>query len=276
MTGPDDGGRPVLGSGQFYSEVVRQERVDDLFLAELSQPGDRRVPQHEHELGYVTLVVEGHYEEATELGPTELPAFTAIFNPSGVAHTGRVGGRGTRLFTIECGSRGLARLDLRLPSHPVADAGAGTMLWPGAALYSAWKSRTAEPLLIESYAVEMFGALARWEPVGSVAPPWFARVRDRLHAEFRDRLTIRDLATEAGVHPVHLARVFRAQERQTPGEYLQRLRVRAACDRLGEGEGSLAAVAADCGFYDQSHFNRVFRRIVGSTPGALRRALRRG
>jgi AraC family transcriptional regulator len=73
---------------------------------------------------------------------------------------------------------------------------------------------------------------------------------------------------------VHLAKAFRRIEGQTAGEYLQRLRVRAACDRLRNSDDSLANLAADYGFADQSHFTRTFRKIVGVTPAAFRNVSR--
>ena len=84
---------------------------------------------------------------------------------------------------------------------------------------------------------------------------------------------MRDLAEDAGVHPVHLARVFREQEGRTPGDYLQQLRIRAACHHLRERDYPLAFIAADCGLTDQSHFTRVFRKFTGNTPAQFRRAL---
>jgi len=84
---------------------------------------------------------------------------------------------------------------------------------------------------------------------------------------------MRDLAVDAGVHPVHLARAFQKFERQTPGEYLQRVRVRAACLRFRQHDWPLAVVAAECGFSDQSHLTRVFRKFTGTTPAQFRSRL---
>jgi AraC family transcriptional regulator len=94
-----------------------------------------------------------------------------------------------------------------------------------------------------------------------------------MHEEFRENIRMRELADDAGVHPVHLARVFRAQQGRTPGDYLQRLRVRAACDLLRDRDYPLAIVAAECGFADQSHFTRVFRKFTETTPAQFRRAI---
>jgi AraC family transcriptional regulator len=48
------------------------------------------------------------------------------------------------------------------------------------------------------------------------------------------------------------------------------LRVRAAAEELSRGSLSLAAIAAEQGFYDQSHFSRVFKQKVSMTPGTFR------
>jgi AraC family transcriptional regulator len=150
------------------------------------------------------------------------------------------------------------------------------MLWPGLRLFSAFKAN-AESLEIEAHIFELLAAIARAASESHAheneAPRWFRRVKERLHAEFREHLRMSDLARDAGVHPVHLARVFRKFEKRTPGEYQQRLQLRAACELLRDPEWPLAAIAAECGFADQSHFTRVFRRMAATTPGQFRRAI---
>ena len=84
---------------------------------------------------------------------------------------------------------------------------------------------------------------------------------------------MRDLARDAGVHPVHLARAFRKFEKRSPGEYQQRLQLRAACELLRDPEWPLAEIAAECGFADQSHFTRMFRRMAATTPLRFRQAI---
>jgi AraC family transcriptional regulator len=74
------------------------------------------------------------------------------------------------------------------------------------------------------------------------------------------------MAAAAGVHPVHLAREFRRFERCTVGEYIRRLRIERACNELSNSNDSIAAIASGTGFYDQSHFGRIFKRVVGMTP----------
>ena len=79
-----------------------------------------------------------------------------------------------------------------------------------------------------------------------------------------------DLAAEAGIHPVYLARAFRQRYGSSPAEYARRLRVEAARELLARCDLSLAQVAVEAGFSDQSHLSHQFRRVVGMSPGRYR------
>ena len=263
----------LLRGGEFYSPIQARLGTGDVLLSELRQPCSRSVPRHEHELAYVTVVLHGDYLEGDRGKLDELRPFTAVFNPAGTTHSTVIGPSGASFFTVELRGEALRQLGIRLPRRTTFDRGAGAMLWPGLRLYSAFKTQTADPLLIEAYVFDMLGAITGYETPHRMVPRWFTRVKERLHEGFRDGLRMRDLAHDAGVHPVHLARVFRKIERRTPGEYQQQLQVRAACELLRDPEWPLAAIAAECGFADQSHLTRVFRRMAGTTPARFRQAV---
>jgi AraC family transcriptional regulator len=267
-----------LRGGEFYSPVKARLRNSDVLLSELQQPYPRSVPRHEHELAYVTVVLRGDYLEGDRGRLDELQPLTAVFNPAGIRHSTVIGPAGASLFTIELCEETLRHLGIPLPSSTTFDRGSGAMLWPGLRLYSAFQSQTADPAgleshVLEAHVLEMLGGIAGFDAPGQEAPRWFGRVKERLHEGFCEPLRMGDLAREAGVHPVHLARVFRKIERRTPGEYQQRLQVRAACELLRDPEWPLAVIAAECGFADQSHLTRVFRRMIGTTPARFRRVV---
>ena len=103
------------------------------------------------------------------------------------------------------------------------------------------------------------------------APRWLSQVRAQLHARYEQVIRVTDLAHEAGVHPVHLARVFRRHHGCTVGKYVQRLRVEHACGALTESGTSLSAIALETGFSDQAHFTRRFKEVTGVSPGVYRK-----
>jgi len=90
--------------------------------------------------------------------------------------------------------------------------------------------------------------------------------RDYLHAHTEARVTLDDLAQEAGLSPYHLARLFRAAYGLPPHKYLEGLRVRRAESLIRAGL-PLAEVALAAGFSSQSHLNRSFKQVLGVTPG---------
>jgi AraC family transcriptional regulator len=227
------------------------------------------MPRHEHALAYVTVVLQGDYYEGDHGKLVELTPLTAVYNPAGATHSTTIGPSGASFFTIEFCSEALHALDLRVPERTLIDRGGQAMLWPGLRLYSAFK-QAAEAAIVEACALEVLAAITEFRGCEKSAPGWLGRIKERLQEGFGEPLRMGDLAHEAGIHPVHLARTFRQSERCTPGEYQQRLQVRAACELLRNAEWPLAAIAAECGFADQSHFTRVFRRHTGATPARFR------
>ncbi|HEX4682916.1 MAG TPA: AraC family transcriptional regulator [Gemmatimonadaceae bacterium] len=97
--------------------------------------------------------------------------------------------------------------------------------------------------------------------------------REYLRAHFSEDLKLATLAQACDTSPFHLVRSFTNVVGMPPHAYLTQIRANRARDRLVRGE-TPAAVAAACGFCDQSHLTRIFRRIFGVTPGDYVVALR--
>lgn len=124
---------------------------------------------------------------------------------------------------------------------------------------------------MEGLLLELLAMLARRQhPVEPQKPLWLRRVETRLRDEFTGKPTMTELANEAGVHPTHLAVTFRRFHGSTISEFIQQLRVEAACERLRQPEISLSEIALELGFADQSHFSRIFRRLIGMPPKVWR------
>jgi AraC-like DNA-binding protein len=111
--------------------------------------------------------------------------------------------------------------------------------------------------------------VAAGRPAGTRARRAIADGVREILAEHPER-SLPQLARELSVSPHHLSRVFRAESGHTVSRHRMRLRTRAALDRLAAGERSLARLAADLGFADQSHLCRVMRQETGCAPSALR------
>ncbi len=130
------------------------------------------------------------------------------------------------------------------------------------------------PLAVEGLLLELAAAAARQRKADRPAPAWLATVRDFLHEHFSERIRLADVAAAAGVHPTHLARVFRARLGISVAAYVRELRLDWAAGQLLSTDEPLAAIARDAGFSDQSHFTRAFSAYTGLSPGRYRTTLR--
>jgi AraC-like DNA-binding protein len=110
-----------------------------------------------------------------------------------------------------------------------------------------------------------------WLPAERRADPGLRRVRELLHAQSADDLTIEQLAEVSCRSRFALTRGFRTAYGLTPSEYQRQLRLRHARRLLAAGS-SPADAATAAGFADQSHLTRWFRRHYGITPGTFRGA----
>ena len=87
---------------------------------------------------------------------------------------------------------------------------------------------------------------------------------------YGERITNEALAKACGLSVRAFERQFRAAYHSSPHDYVRQLRVRMSCSPLVFSRKSLAAVATEFGFADQSHFTKEFRRVMGETPRAYR------
>ncbi|WP_233259535.1 AraC family transcriptional regulator [Ramlibacter sp. WS9] len=99
------------------------------------------------------------------------------------------------------------------------------------------------------------------------------KVRDHLQAHYAQDVDVLTLAGIAGLSRAHLTRAFAQHFGVPPHIYLNAVRVRKAQEAMLAGT-SLADVAVDCGFADQSHFSRRFKGALGVTPAQWLRQMR--
>lgn len=203
---------------------------------------------------------------------------TLVFHPPGEPHAQTFSGSPVASFNVEIGSEWLQRaaagssyLDQPAEFHGGEVAALGQSLFHEFACNDEDSAVTIEGLTLEILAA-CTGSNAK--ACAAPHPRWLAEARDLLDARFREPLTLRSIARGAGVHPVYFAAAFRRFYHRSVGEYLRWRRLEYVRGKLLDPELSLAEIALDAGFADQSHLTRNFKRLTGRTPGEYRTFLR--
>ena len=216
-------------------------------------------PPHAHARPLCCLMLDGVSAQTTGREERQREPGRAFFYPAGEVHHERWGARGGRIFSIE-----LAADELRMPAASAELTGWTALL----ARRVHVEASDADDLAIESLAFALAGELAR-EPEDDGR--WSRRVRDYLHAHFTRKLSLREIAAAAGVHPVHVSRAFPLRHGLTLGDYVRALRIDYAARELMCTRRPIADIALDAGFASQPHLTRHFRARIGVTPAAYRR-----
>jgi AraC family transcriptional regulator len=108
-----------------------------------------------------------------------------------------------------------------------------------------------------------------------LGPAQFRRAVEYMHAHLSKDISLQGVAAAAGLSPFHFSRMFKRSAGLTPHQYLIRLRLERAKDLLLRTQDSVAEIALESGFCDQSHFAMHFKRVYGITPRAFSRKMSR-
>jgi AraC family transcriptional regulator len=128
-------------------------------------------------------------------------------------------------------------------------------------------------LALRTHVARTYGGMlpAGRRMTGGLAPWQERRAKEFLAGDLVKNLTLQQVASECGLSVAHFSRAFKISAGATPHEWLQFRRIDRARTLLAENRQSLSEIALRCGYSDQSHFTRIFSRVVGVTPGAWRR-----
>lgn len=101
------------------------------------------------------------------------------------------------------------------------------------------------------------------------------RVLDFIHGTPYADISLSSMATAAGLSPFHFSRMFKVATGVSPHQYVLRRRIEIGAEMLLSRDESIASIALELGFADQSHFTMHFKRVHGVGPAGYRRQYRR-
>lgn len=266
---------PLQAGGCDDEFHLRHHQIGAFTAVHNQYPASYALEEHEHEMATVYLVLRGnHVERTRRRGDVECGRGSVIFSPRGARHSDHYGSAGGEAFLIELPAMLLERVKDGgvLLDDPLHIAG-GAATWAMQRLYEeTLHPDELTPLSFDGLMLHLLTSLRRESTRSRMqAPAWLAIARELMHDRFAERLSLAGVAAVAGVHPVHLATTFHRCVGTTFGSYLRAIRVAHAKRALAETQRSVAEIALECGFTDQSHLTRVLREATGLTPARYRR-----
>jgi AraC family transcriptional regulator len=232
----------------------------------VTDAANAQIDEHAHDWPVLSLYVSGALRNLTAAGETILCGPSVVLYGAGAEHANFVGEQGFEQIQIEFDPAWLrlGRIDLSGPHHWTG----GKIAMAARSLAAKWvKADTPEAELSRATSGFLVGALQCRE---AKAPIWLGRVSEMLAS--RHPPSSHQIASELGLNLQWLRQAYRTAVGEGIGETIRRRKVEAAAGLLRSTTLSAAQVAAEVGFFDQSHMIRCFTAVLGRTPGDVRSA----
>lgn len=268
----------VVSSASLMNAPFRYFRIPGLGVDAMSAQTTHSFPRHTHDQFGIGVVDYGVHASISGCGPVHAGAGDFICVNPGEVHDGRSGDqdrRAWRMLYLEPST--LQTLYEDVFEQPVQQFAFAMPVFTDAsmrqwfdAVFASMSVSPDSPMSTETALLRLTAHLGRHgsrilpRRQGSTAT--VRRVRARIDADPATPVTLTELAREACLSRFQLLRAFARDVGLTPHAYIVQQRL-ARARRLIRANVSLIEAANACGFYDQSHFTRLFLRQFGVSPG---------
>jgi AraC family transcriptional regulator len=262
-----------LAKQEIAAHAINEHFIEGFYMKEIVYPLGYKVPPHWHRNASLFVVFSGLFTEFYGSKRIDCTPLDVVLTPAGVTHSEHLDKKGTRSFLFEFEPTWLNRLrELSVNLDMVKVFHGGPVGWLTLRLYREYlRMDEVSNIAIEGLALELAVEISRHDAKRHAAAPyWLLQARDLLHDCFSRRLSLNEIATSVGIHPVHLASTFRKHYGCTIGDYIRKLRIDFTCRELTASDVSIANIAVAAGFSDQSHLARTFKQVTGMSPAEFR------
>jgi len=241
-------------------------------VIESTYPPRMRLRQHAHTSAYLCFVKRGSFMERHGSRVETFDRTWCAFRPPNDEHANEFEDAGAVTLNIDFEDSWEQRLrELGLANRRLGVRSPFIAQLLGRIDDELRAPDSASRIVVESLAAEVLVYASRTNDRSSMQRSrWLEKARELIECEFASPLSLAAIASAAGVHPVHVARQFRAVYGCTVGDYIREVRVAFARRQLTSTAVPISQIALSAGFLDQSQLTRAFKRVTGRTPAAYR------
>ena len=264
-----------LQIGEFYGQTSQIIDLGGIILTDTQYTHDK-VDWHYHENAYFTFILQGKLLEGNKKEINYCSPGSLLFHNSQEPHYNSKPPGYTRGFQVELDRSWfktfLHDMDVLQGSQPISNPGMKFLFYK---IFKETKARDDLSLIsIQTLLLEALDQLLPNNDLGRLGQPlWVNKVKELLNDELCAHHSLEKLAETLGIHPVHLSRYFPKYFQCGLGTYIRKLRVEKSLAQLSIRRLSLTEIAYECGFADQSHFNRCFKESMGINPFVYKKLL---
>jgi AraC family transcriptional regulator len=264
-----------LLTGQFFGQTNKTIHLDGITLTDTEYTLDK-VDWHYHENAYFTFILQGNVIEGNKKEVYNCSAGSLLFHNWQDPHYNIKPKGYTRGFHIELKDAWFKHLDFDINqlqgSIKITNADIKFLIYK-IVRETKIEDETSE-FSLQALILQTLSEMFHHQQMDRDRKPlWVSTINEILHDEVSSKLTLDYLAQTLSIHPVHLSRDFHKYFNCNFGDYMRKLKIEKSLQMLSNKDKALSEIAYDCGFADQSHFNRCFKSINGISPYQFRKIM---
>ncbi|MEM9364160.1 MAG: AraC family transcriptional regulator [Bacteroidota bacterium] len=259
----------ILYEGQYLGRTIKSYKTDMISVkSTLHEKSESKF--HAHRNAYLSILLSGLYSETTLDTQKIVSPSNVLYRPAHYKHKNQFITDKTKCLNIEFGPEWFEKHDINskkiqpqiksIQNHPLVLR----------LLIDFLKHRK-----IDFFEELLKQFIVREEKItGSLRKPWLNKLVQILDNEIEKNHSLTTLSERVFVHPNYMSRVFKENLGVTIGQYQMERKIKSATKKLFVERNSIAQIASDCGFFDESHFIRTFRACNMITPHQFRLLLK--
>ncbi|MEZ5427964.1 MAG: AraC family transcriptional regulator [Pyrinomonadaceae bacterium] len=256
-----------------HCQLLQSKTLGDYKFTETAYLPQTRLAFHSHEFVYFCFVVMGVFTESYGKHKQIYKRSNLVFHPLEEFHSNYFHTK-SRCFNIQFSLQNFENKILGKESLTDTYVFRGENInYLTSKLY--WEFYSMDEfshLTIEGLMLEIMAETFRHstEKPFTDLPKWLLQIKEMLDDKYGQNQTIDLLANSVNVHPTHLIGEFKKHFQTAIGNYVRRKRIEQSTKRLIETKTPISEIAIESGFFDQSHFTRIFKKVTGMTPKTYR------
>ena len=255
-------------SNKYYGNVNKAVETESFKISISNHQENSKISAHSHSKSYLCLSVLGHYQEKSNSDDL-VSQGEVIFRNSGYEHSNSFFNNPGVCMNIEFNNEMqlLIENEINLPKNSKRQKCSIDFY----KVLFGLKNSVANDLL-NIYCYEAMMSFFRESSRGDIN--WIKKVKNRIEDSPLENISLSKLSYEFGLHPNYITRKFKEVTGLKLSDYLVQTRLRYCLENIiGTGQ-SFTEISLNNGFYDQSHFNRNFKKHMNTTPSFFKKIIR--
>ena len=253
----------------YFGTKKNSIKTESFSISLTNHLAESEITKHSHANPYLCLLVSGDYNEKSNI-ESDISSGEVLYRRAGYEHSNSFYKNDSLCLNIEINNQEhlMNQNNFLLPS---SESKQKATIEIYKVLY-ALKTKSTNDLL-DIYCYEsMLTHINISEKKGNLI--WVKQIKERINDDPTAPLSLEKLSLDFGLHPNYIIRKFKEVTGYKLSEYLTKIRLENSIKNLILTESNITEIALDTGFYDQSHFNRNFKKHIATTPLHFRKVIK--